>query len=196
MFPDAKGQNPYAPLVTDKNGNAVMAGGSPITLNAPQMQQSDPLAKAQQMQGMASLADDKLGLGLGDAFDAGMKGIGDSVKQAFMPISQGAPAVAGQIPLKSAAGPLVQTVAQPFNAATTVGSALNPATSAGVLEAFGGAGAPVGELLAAGEAAGAAASTAPAAAAGGAKGGAPIAAALGPIGIPLLIGGALYAASR
>jgi hypothetical protein len=177
MFPDTKGQNPYAPLVADKSGSAVMAGGSPIAVNAPPMKQSDPLAEAQQMQGMASLADDKLGLGIGDAFDASMKGIGDSVKQAFMPISQGAPAVAGQIPLKSAAGPLVQTVAQPFNAATAVGSALNPAT------------------LAAGEAAGAAASAAPAAAAG-AKGAGPMAAALGPIGIPLLIGGALYAASR
>ena len=143
MFPDTKGQNPYAPLVTDKSGSAVMAGGSPITVNAPPMKQSDPLAEAQQMQGMASLADDKLGLGIGDAFDASMKGIGASAKQAFMGSSaaQAAPAVLQNGMMQSTASAIP-------------------------------------------------------AAAGGAKGGAPVAAALGPIGIPLLIGGALYAASR
>jgi len=170
MFPDTKGQNPYAPLVTDKRGNAVMAGGSPITVNSPPMKQSDPLAKAQQMHGMASIVDDKLGLGVGEAFDASMKGIGASAKQALMGSSANAAQAKGLMDV----------------AATSAGGTLSPL----------GAQAVLGPGAAAAQAAGTTGATLAGTAAGGAKGGAPIAAALGPIGIPLLIGGALYAASR
>ncbi len=173
MFPDTKGQNPYAPLVTDKSGSAVMAGGSPITVNAPPMKQGNPLAEAQQMQGMASLADDKLGLGAGDMMQGALgnykSGYDTAIKLAkakelgyvtnAAQAAQAAPLVGWEAPL----------LAEGATAATTAA------------EMAAGAGTATQAGAAMGSAAG--------------KGGSALA-ALGPIGIPLLIGGALYAASR
>lgn len=136
MFSDRR-MNPYAPLVTDQKGNAIMGGKSPITVNAPPMQDQPTL-----MQQMGpTLANKAMESEAGTGFiNKALLGGGSNLAQAkgLMDVAAAAPGgkmspLAAQAVLGSgsAAAPAVA------QAAGTTGTSLG-----GIMAGGGKAGAP------------------------------------------------------